>query len=72
MRCFPPTTLRLWSTPTPPRALVLQVSVAAKSLAWWVISVSQLLRTMKECDMRLARIQEGEERLENTKVYIRK
>ncbi|GLI61743.1 hypothetical protein VaNZ11_004157, partial [Volvox africanus] len=51
---------------------VEQVSVAAKSLAWWVLSVAALLRSTKECEMRLMRIQEGEERLENTKVYIRK
>ncbi len=55
----------------PPRSWP-QVSVAAKSLAWWVLSVAALLRTQKECDMKLARIREGEERLENTRVYIRK
>ncbi len=50
----------------------LQVSVAAKSLCWWVLSVAHTLRTQKECDLRLSRIREGEERLANTNAYIRK
>lgn len=48
------------------------MSVAAKSLCWWVLSVAHMLRTQKECDLRLSRIREGEERLANTNAYIRK
>lgn len=54
------------------RVPVLQVSVAAKSLCWWVLSVANLLRVDKECALKLARIREGEDRLANTNAYIRK
>jgi hypothetical protein len=64
--CRPPLLSSL-ASPSPP-----QVSKAAKSLCWWVLSVSTLLRTQKECDLKLARIKEGEARLANTYTYIRK
>jgi hypothetical protein len=49
-----------------------QVSVAARSLCWWILSVANSLKVHKETELRLGRIREGEERLGNTALYVRK
>ncbi len=49
---------------TPHRPQVAQVSQAAKPLAWWSLSVAELLRVGREADIKRAKIAEAEQRLE--------
>ena len=48
-----------------------QVSKAAKSICWWAVSVSELIRTQAEADLKLETIKNGEARLEKSNLYMK-
>ena len=56
--------VRLAVIPTWPVSLQVEaVSRAAKPLAWWALSVGELLRVGREADVKRAKVAQAEERL---------